>query len=71
VYVATGIDTALKETLSYFSPDTLTVNGTPPEGQHWPNVYVITYLSSDPAARFQDLFSQHLSARPFLQIKPE
>jgi hypothetical protein len=71
IYVATGIDNALKETLSFFSPDTLTVNGVPPDGEHLPNVYVITYLHSDPASRFQDLFSQHLSARPFLQIKPE
>jgi hypothetical protein len=71
VYIAPGIDNALKETLGYFSPDTVTVNETPPAGEHERNVYVITYLSNDPASRFQDLFSQHLSARPFLQIKPE
>jgi hypothetical protein len=71
IYVRPPIDVALEETLGYFSPGTEISREPPPDGEHDPHKWVLSFLSNDPATRAQDLFAPHLTARPFLQLNPE
>lgn len=57
--------------LQYFSPETKLIRSAPPDGEHVPGNFVISFLSDDGDSRIADVLVWHNHARPYLQIKPE
>lgn len=71
IYEKPPVDCDLEDDLKYFSPDTAIVHGDPPDGEHTPGNYVISFISKDSATRISDDLVWHRNRRPFLRIKPE
>jgi hypothetical protein len=71
IYLEPPLDCNLDDNLKYFWPDAAVIRGDPPEGEHKPGSYVISFISKDPATRIQDDLVWHRNRRPYLQIRPE
>lgn len=65
------LDCDLDDILRYFWPDTAIVRSDPPEGEHLPGVYVLSFLNKDPMTRVYDFLVWHANRRPYLQLRPE
>jgi len=71
IYLIPPFNCELEDGLQYFSPDTNVVRDNPPPGEHDPNTYLISFISTNPDDHAWDDFARHTHPRPFLQIKPE
>jgi hypothetical protein len=71
IYMQPPLDCDLDDILRYFWPDTAIVRSDPPEGEHLPGVYVLSFLNKDPMTRVYDFLVWHANRRPYLQLRPE
>jgi hypothetical protein len=71
IYLQPPLDCDLDDNLRYFRPDATVVRSDPPDGEHTPGNYVISFINKDSATRIADDLVWHRNRRPFLQIRPE